>query len=169
MAAQILITQSNLDKAFKYVDVYFDTGNANELNTISEDYVMIGKVESLWNDFKLVVNKAYIYGADHVRESYDNICISLDSLLHTAQEKAKEIHGRLQTMLREFLKTLINGALQNMPQFLEIGNVKYPINKVNFEQKLVIGGSLKASMLEVIELTSSGEIQLSVEYSKEQF
>jgi hypothetical protein len=65
-----------------------------------------------------------------------------------------------------FLKKLIDKAMQLIPNSITVGVQQFSISRVNYTQKLVLGGSLTTNLLEAIAISSNGEFELAVEYEK---
>ena len=162
----IIVTSESLDFAFRQVRELNISENSSELRSIPQIAVLEGKIAYVWDSIEATIRKGYIYGQDLIQDTIDILISSVNDLLHEAGKQAKEVHNILLKKLQTFLKNLIDGALKLIPSSVTVGENEFSINKISYGQKLMLGGSLKANLLEAIELTSNGEMELSVEYAK---
>jgi hypothetical protein len=166
MQRVIMISQENLDYAFGKVKQLIQDEETKPGLNAPFDSTWIGKIESAWSSIQSAIQKAFIYGKEAIKDAIDGAVSSLDSLLQQAGTKVKEIHNEILKRLQLFIKSLIDNAISLIPSAMNVGEAKFEITKINYAQKLVLGGSLKANLLEIISLTSNGELELSVEYAK---
>lgn len=164
--SQIVIVQfANLEAAFAKVDALVSAGNTANLYSVT-NATLQGKIGRLWDNFKTAIHEGYLYGADAVRETIAQITAETEALIQAAGDKAREVHDHIKQRIRTFIKELIDGAIRLIPESIEVGTAHYGIVKISYEQKLSLGGSLKANFMEALELSAHGEISLGVEYGK---
>jgi hypothetical protein len=66
----------------------------------------------------------------------------------------------------ETLQTVIESALARIHSSIKVGGQEISISGVGIEQKLMISGSLKASLEEICEFVAEGELTVSAHYGK---
>jgi hypothetical protein len=162
----ITISKKNLDEAFEQVNyIVLKERNDPALNSIF-DGALSGRIESVWASIHSTIQKAFLYGKEAVTNAVDAVYTSIDNLLQIAGTRAAEVYDEILKRLRVFMKTLLDSALNLIPSFMVISETRFEMSKINYGQKLIIGGSLKTNLFEVLELTSGGEFELSVEYER---
>lgn len=166
MQQPVIISQINLDFAFLQVANFSQVQQNNAHLYTVPDGALVGRIDSVWDSIRAAIQEAFIYGKEKVKDATQAIIDQVNEWMEKAGSKAAEIHNQLIQRLRIFIKSLIDSALTLVPTTTIIGDVPFMVSKVSFNQKLVLGGSLKTNILEAVALTSSGELALSVEYSK---
>jgi hypothetical protein len=165
MSKIVLIQLTNIEDAFQRVDALFSEGNAAALYSVG-DATLLGKVGVLWDQFRDAIREGYLFGKDAVHQAVTNIAHQTEELIKSAGDKAQEAHSYIKLRIQAFIKGLIDGAIKLIPESIEIGSSHYGIVKISYDQKLSLGGSLKANFMEALELTAEGEISIGVEYGK---
>ncbi len=166
MEQVIIISQENLDFAFGKVKQLVKDEESNPGLHSPFDGTWIGKIDSVWSSIQSTIQKAFIYGKEAITESIDSTLAYVETLLQQAGSKVKEVHNEILKRLQVFIKSLLDNAINLVPLFMTIGDTKFDVTRINYTQKLVLGGSLKANLLEIISITSNGEFHLSVEYER---
>lgn len=161
----ITITQEHLDHSFKKCEEFARRETADGMHSQS-DLSILGKVDAVWNRVRSAIQQAFIHGKELVTDAVNSAISAMEELLREAGNKAKEFHNELLKRLQVFVKTLIESALNLLPATMTIAGAAFEVAKVNYSQKLRLGGSLKSNLLEIISLTSDGEMSLSVDYTR---
>jgi hypothetical protein len=168
MQQVIILDRSNFDNALKSVRE-LNTGFLEQrgMHTINEglDGTMLGKISEVWDLIESTLKKAYTYGKEFVTDTIDNVNNAVETLLKEAGHQVQKVQNNLLTRVKLFMKNLIDGAINLIPEFVIISDKKFSVSKVSWGQKIVLGGSLKANILEAIEISSNGEFNLSIEYA----
>lgn len=165
MQQPVMITQFNLDYAFEKARTFEAGPNAAQLKTLQKG-PWIGKVEALWDKVQQAIQDAFTYGKEAVTDTINLVVRTAEDLVQQAGSMAKEVHNLLLARLQRFVKCLIESAMKLVPSTMVVGETEFTIDRVCYNQKLVLGGSLKLNIIEAIDITSSGELELSVEYAK---
>lgn len=165
MYRTVIINDEILETAIMHVNELQVQKNEAKLKGVFDGATM-GKIEGMWESFTSVLRENFIFGREYTQQKVDELVASVEALIKDAGKKARDFHNYFKTKLQEFVKALINAAFQFIPQSIEIGPHSFPISSISYNQKIAIGGSLKANFLEAVELTASGEIEIGVEYSK---
>ncbi|SDJ97851.1 hypothetical protein SAMN04487898_105199 [Pedobacter sp. ok626] len=165
MYKTIIINDEILETAIRHVNELQVQKNEAKLKGVF-DGATLGKIESMWESYTSALRENFIFGREYAQQKIDDLVFSVETLIKDAGKKARDFHNYFKTKLQEFVKALINAAFQFIPQSIDVGPHSFPISSISYNQKIALGGSLKASFLEAAELTASGEIEIGVEYAK---
>lgn len=80
------------------------------------------------------------------------------------KQRYDAVKARIAQKLNDYVQAVIDGALARIRPTLSVGGRDLPVVKVTMEQRLMISGSVKASLEEVCEFVAEGELTLSAEY-----
>ena len=129
------------------------------------DGVLLGRVEEAWEAVRNALDRAFIHGVESVQSLVESTSAKVDQLLLEAGRRADDVAIALREKIRHYLEALVDQLLKQMKQSIKVGEKELHVNAVSMSQKIVIGGSLKASLTDAISMTSSGEITVNVNYS----
>jgi hypothetical protein len=160
----IIVSPEIIRKALEETRKFSEAANTGELLSLREDFQ--SAVGRIWDQLSATIKKAQVWGSEKVQDAVNDIINVAEDLLEQAKDMAAEVHNNLIVLLRTFLKKLIDSAMTLIPTSIAVGNSLFSVSKINYSQKLILGGSLKFNILEIISITSTGEMQLSIEYSK---
>jgi hypothetical protein len=121
-------------------------------------------IERIWDIVEGALLKAYQEGMDAARPLVHKVSEHMTELYATAKERAGDIRAVVSERLNAFLRGVIEGALSRIQSTIKVENREIPMTGVTIEQKIKITGSLKASLEEICEFISEGEISLSAKY-----
>ncbi|NOJ94057.1 hypothetical protein HMI51_14100 [Corallococcus coralloides] len=128
------------------------------------DGVFLGRVGQAWEAIKEALTTALEYGAERVGVALESAWQSMEEALRAAGAKAGEMQALLLSRLREYLGAFVDGMLQQLRSELRVGTVDLNLRQVQLSQKVMLSSSLKASLKEVVALTSQGELQVDASY-----
>jgi|GEM_PF-4100100 len=160
----VILTSDLLDQAIINVDIALSAPSSNRMNAI-DDAALLGSITTIWDNFTNTLHDTFLHGAAYTQDKIDSVIHHVDTLIQQAGAKAKAIHADFKNRLRLLIKNMIDGAFAYMPTSIDIGGITFKAEKLSFNQKLALGGSLKANFLEAAELTAHGEIEIHVEYT----
>jgi hypothetical protein len=129
------------------------------------DATTLGQIGEAWDSIENALRKGFQLGKEKAREFLNAAIGKAEQIVQGAGNKGKEIQEALIQRLQQFLQTWIKGLLAQFPIAVEVGGKTYTAKTLTFNQKLVLSGSLQLSLTNVFELSSSGEIEVSAEYS----
>jgi hypothetical protein len=128
------------------------------------DGVLSGRVEDAWDKIRDALTHAYEQGKDGARSVLDEAQAAVDSVMASAGSRAREVASALRAKLRSYVATFIDEMLKQVRPSILVGADSLRLSEVHLTQKVVLSGSLKASLTEAFELTSNGEFQVEATY-----
>lgn len=161
----VIIDVDVIDTAIRKVSKSHEMKNEATLKGVL-DGPLIGKIEREWDNFTEAITETFVLGRDYTKEKMDAIISNVEELIAKAGQRAKDIHSWFKKSISEFIKEIIIAAFKCVPTTIEIGTETYSVSKLNYDQKIGIGGSLKANFMEAVSLTADGEMSIGVEYGK---
>lgn len=92
----------------------------------------------------------------------------VETLLHEAgtalAERFQVLSDALAARLNVYLAAVIDAAVSLVRPTLSIGGQMLRVTTVTVQQRLLLSGSIKASLQEIVELVAEGELTLSAQY-----
>jgi hypothetical protein len=128
------------------------------------DGALFGWVEEAWEAVRRALDRAYQFGADAATEAVQTAEKVIDRVMSDAGKRASEVAAALRAKIAGYVAGLIDEMLKQVRPNLKIGEGTLKLSEVQISQKLVIGGSLKASLKEALALTSSSEFNIDASY-----
>jgi hypothetical protein len=129
------------------------------------DGALKGRVAEVWDSIEAALRTSYERGRDHAKSLVEAAILRAEKLMDEAGTRARDVQAFLLERLHAYVAAFTHGALANVMTVVEAGNQRLSLTRIQLSQKLVLGGSLKASLTDIFDLTSSGEIEIQVEYS----
>ncbi len=123
-----------------------------------------GKFAEMWGLVKSALAKAHEVGAEASRAWLDKAVGGVQEILASAGDKAEELRAALAAKLRDFARTIIDGALHDVRDELQVGGVTMTLRQVEIGQTLLIGGSLKSTITELVAMSAEGQITINATY-----
>ena len=163
MNISIVAGREDLDQASKEARAFSLVAQNTHLNATA-NATLLGRLNTVWDSIETALRKGYRFGADAARDTLTSAIAQAEQLIAEAGALAKECQEALLEKLQLWVKGFINSALKRVPDSLAIAGKEFRISKVICTQKLVLGGNLSTNVTEVFALTSSGELELGVEY-----
>jgi hypothetical protein len=147
--------------------------DAEKIGTVSKldglnsplDSAMMGRFDEAWDEIRGLLKRAFNEGKERAVPLYEEAQVRIGQLLAQAGSKSQVVEDLLVARLRQFQSSFMDGMLEQVRSEIKIGNSIMSISQVQLNQKVTLSGSLKASLAEVIALTSSGELELTATYS----
>ncbi len=127
--------------------------------------VTLGRLKEAWDTILDSIRKGIEFGVEKVDALVETTWESISAMITSAGNSASELKDYLIERLRQFLATFVDGMLKQVRTEITIGDSIFRLNLLQINQKVVIGGSLKASIKEIITLISNGEIEIEASYS----
>lgn len=163
MNISIVASREDLDQAVKAARAFSPFNQNTHLNATA-NATLLGRLNIVWDSIESALKKGYSIGADAARGALTSAVAQAEQLIAEAGAFAKDCQEILMEKLQLFVRGFINSALKRVPDSLAIAGREFRISKVICTQKLVLGGNLTTNVAEVFALTSSGELELGVEY-----
>jgi hypothetical protein len=108
---------------------------------------------------------AYQFGLDGAYRLRDAAIAMAERAIVDAKDRAEELRIALVERLRQYVRSLVDGALQQVEPVLRVGGVELALADITVSQRVVLGGSLKASITEAVSVTASGEVSIDTRYA----
>lgn len=128
------------------------------------DGALNGWIEDAWESMRRAFDRAYQLGKDGAQEAIKKAEEMIERVLNEAGKRAQEVVVALRAKIAGYLSTLIDEMLKQVRPVLMVGDGILKLAEVQVSQKLVMGGSLKTSLQEAIELTSNSEFNIEASY-----
>jgi hypothetical protein len=90
----------------------------------------------------------------------------MESVCGELGRRAQDLKEVIRQRLQQFLVSIVDGALALVRPQLDIGGNLFALSSVSISHTLKMTGSIKASLEEVCELVSEGQIEVGAEYEK---
>jgi len=141
-------------------DQKFGTGAMHAPMSAELDYW----VNKIWDVTESTLRLARDAGAGAIAGQLEKLSIGWAEVNEKFKQGAERVRAAIIARLNDFLRRLIEGALSRVQSSIKIGDREIAISGVTIEQKLKLGGSLKASLEEICEFIGEGEISLAANY-----
>lgn len=138
--------------------------NTVDLNSVA-DAALLGRFSDAWDTIEYALRKGYEIGRNKAKAALDEAIAQAEQLLSQAGDRAGDVQDLLLQHLQQFVQKFITGALTLLPSTVTIGTQNYKIAKVTCTQKVLMTGSIQASLTTVFALASSGELGVAVDYT----
>jgi predicted YcjX-like family ATPase len=125
---------------------------------------ILARVAEAWDEIESALRDAYWRGRDSARAAIDAAIKRAEEGVAAAGRKAKEVQEALLARLQMYLRTLIDEALAQVRDAIQVGSRTLSLTSVQLSQTVALSGSLKASINEVASLTATGQLVVSSEY-----
>jgi hypothetical protein len=129
------------------------------------DLGLQGRLEEAWGAIESALKAGFQFGQAKAQEMFDAAVAATEQLLAEAGHKADEIQRRLLERMQGYVQSYVQGAITRIPASISVGNTRYVVTSVTCTQKILLAGSIKASLAAAFELTVNGELQVAVAYS----
>ena len=163
MQVTLIVDKSAFDKALRAADAL----GLNEIQAglfAAADGALAGRVEEAWESIQKALERVYRTGADAARPFIEVAEQTIERVLAEAGRTADDVVVALRAKLRAYVMTLVDEMLAQVREVLLVSGRPLRLNEVKLSQKLVVSGSLKASLAEVFALTGSSELAVDATY-----
>ena len=106
----------------------------------------------------------YIHGKEKVGEWVDKITKIFDEAKESIGEKVSEYIKRIKEFISEIFNSLYQLCMDLIPTKIKTNDGIYNLNNVSFSQSFSLKGGIKASLTELLDFASSGEVGMNVSY-----
>lgn len=122
------------------------------------------RVSEVWDRIRHALRVAYEYGVERAVEARDKANAAVDDALGALGPESADFQAALLARLRRFADTIVRGALAQVDASIDVGGRQMALADVTVARHFRIGGSLKASITELVALTADGEMQVQARY-----
>jgi hypothetical protein len=164
MQVTVIVDKSAFDKAIAFAD---GIGRHNETVKGLQapvDGALSGWVSEAWEALRDGLERAYLMGADAARGLLDTADKAIQRVLAEAGKRASEVAVMLREKLRGYVAMFLDEMIKQVRPVLAVGEASLQLKEMHVEQKLILGGSLKAALDEAIALTSNSEFKIDATY-----
>jgi hypothetical protein len=121
-------------------------------------------IADVWDATEAALLKARREG----RQAAAELVQKVDALLKQAAvelvDRYRAVKDAIAARLSAYITSVIDAALLRVRPALSIGGREMLVSSVTIEQRLMLSGSVKASLEEIVEFIAEGELTLSAEY-----
>ena len=128
------------------------------------DASLLGRLNDVWDGIKDALEKGFEWGREKARPVLEDAGQHAEKAISEAGALAKDLKAALLDRLREYLTTFIDGMLMQIRPDIRVGEAVFSLSQVQLEQRILLTGSLKASLQEAFALTADGELTITAEY-----
>ena len=128
------------------------------------DGALTGWIEDAWEPVRSAFDRVYQVGKDAAQEAIRKAESKIERVLAEAGKRAGEVAIALRAKIAAYVSALIDEMLKQVRPVLHLGEGTLKLAEVQVSQKLVVGGSLKTSLQEALELTSNSEFNIEASY-----
>lgn len=125
---------------------------------------MLGKISEVWESVERALRDAYVHGREHARQALDDAVTRAENLLREAGTKARDVHQALLAKIQTYLSRLIDAALGQVRRIILVENSQLELDALEVSQSISLTGSIKASLSEIVALTSEGQLTVTASY-----
>lgn len=125
---------------------------------------LLGRVADAWDAIDAALRDAYWRGIQNAQTAVDAAVERVEELVAAAGRKAQDVQAALLARLQTYLQTLVDEALSQIRDAVQVGNQQLALTSVSLAQTISLSGSLKASIKEVASLTGTGQLVVNAEY-----
>jgi hypothetical protein len=129
------------------------------------DAGLLGRLEEAWGGIEAALRRAREGGIEKAQPIVEAAVGNIERLLAETGSEAAEIRKALLRKMQAFSHEITQDALANVPLSIDVHGTIYTLAAVRCSQRLVVTGSLKFNLLELVSLVSQGEIEVSTDYS----
>jgi len=121
-------------------------------------------VNRIWDTVEMALKRAYREGMATARPLIEQAGDLMKEAAETVKSAIADVRAVVMERLNAYLKSAVDGALEQVRPFVNVGGAMLKLRTVTLEQKVTLSGSLKASLEEICEFVAEGEINLATEY-----
>jgi hypothetical protein len=141
-------------------------GDGEEISGLAAPLDSIrGFLEEAWTVVGGALRKAYQWGKDRVQDVLDAAVVKVEELMERVGSKARDLQAALLARINAFVREEVFGTLALVPTEFKVGERTFALTTLKCSQKLMMSGSVKANLMEVFSLVSSGEIVVEANYA----
>ncbi len=164
MAVAVLVTPVVFETARAAARSVGESGHIDGLGSPLGAAVK-GRLAEIWDGIDRALEAAYQFGLDGAYRLRDAAIAMAERAIVDAKDRAEELRIALVERLRQYVRSLVDGALQQVEPVLRVGGVELALADITVSQRVVLGGSLKASITEAVSVTASGEVSIDTRYA----
>lgn len=144
----------------------FVRGAESRMRSIRGTLPLEGKeFDEITSLIKDAVLDVYIYGKEKVSEWVDKITKIFDDAKESVGEKFSEYIKRIKEFISEIFNNMYKLCMDLIPTKIKTEDGIYNLNNVSFSQSFSLKGGIKASLTELLDFSSSGQVGMDVSYN----
>jgi hypothetical protein len=128
------------------------------------DGTLLGKISEVWESVEVALRDAYVYGSERAREALETATRSAENLIRGAGARAKDVQQALLAKIQTYVSRLIDVALSQVRRTIQVGDSWLELDALEIGQSVSLSGSIKASLSEIVALTSEGQVTVTASY-----
>jgi hypothetical protein len=125
---------------------------------------LLGQISEVWESVERALRDAYVQGREYSRQALDTAISSAERLIQSAGARARDVHQALLGKIQTYVSGLIDTALSQVRRIVQVGDTQLELDALEVSQSVSLTGSIKASLSEIVALTSEGQLTVSASY-----
>lgn len=130
------------------------------------DGALAGRLGEVWDGIEGALKRAFRFGVDKARELRDSAIATAEAAIEAAGRSGDDLRLALLTRMQVFSQELLRGALARVDATVDVGDVQLELTSLEVSQKLIVTGSLKVSISELVALSGGGELVVGAHYAR---
>ena len=123
-----------------------------------------GMIAEAWDAIEGALRAAFLWGKERAGEAIDAAIRITEELAARAGEEVRAFHDELISRLRRYENAFVENTLKQVRSTLLVGESVLALENIEVAQKIVVGGSLKATITELCAFTTSAESTIVTRY-----
>jgi hypothetical protein len=129
------------------------------------DTTVQGRLDEAWGEITSLLKRCVEGGREKTVALYETVQLRVEQLIKESGSRSHDLEAVLIERLRQYQATFIDGMFKQVKSEVRIGATVLCISQIELNQKISLGGTLKACLTEAVALTSSGEMEVSATYT----
>ena len=122
-------------------------------------------LDEAWAAIEGALRHAFLYGKQQAVDLFESARVTTRAMLKKAASKAGDLQTALLEKLRIYIRDMITGSIALLPSEYRVGDRSFVMQSIGCTQKVMLSGSLEASLDNVFELTSEGSFEIEAHYA----
>lgn len=128
------------------------------------DGILNGRVSEVWESVETALRDAFIHGKEYSRQALDTAVTRAEQFIQGAGNRAKDVRQALLAKIQAYLSQFVDAALSQVRGTVKVGEAELELDALEISQSVSLTGSIKASLSEIVGLTSEGQLSVTASY-----
>jgi hypothetical protein len=126
---------------------------------------LLGLIGEAWDAIEAALRQVFVFGVERGREAVDAAIALTEELAKKAGDQVRQFHDAIVERLRSYESAFVESTLGRVRSSLSVGGAPFHLDGIEVSQKVLLSGSLKATITEVCSLSTGGETTIVTRYS----
>lgn len=128
------------------------------------DGILKGWVSEAWESIEKALRDAFTHGSEYSRQALDAAVTRAEQLIQDAGIRARDVRQALLAKIQAYMSQFVDAALSQVRGTVQAGNTQLELDALEISQSVSLTGSIKASLSEIVGLTSEGQLSVTASY-----